>query len=115
MSKLYFCETHYNSKPPIDINPLILQRYKNNNICALCAREGTKIRINKLRNLGLIPNVKGIYGIWELKYEDFLLENGCLKDYIKNMYDVFVVIGKNRVYKEYSFLLKKITNAIKCY
>ena len=116
MSKLYFCESHYNVKPPIDINPLILQRYngKQDNICIICTREGAKIRINKLRNLGVLSHVKGVYGIWEIRYEDFLLEDGSLKPYIKNLYNVFVVIGRNRAYKEYSYLLNKIINAVQC-
>lgn len=117
MSKLYFCNTHYNVRPPVDINPLILQRYnrQDDKICVICTKEGSKIRINKLRSQGLIPQVKGIYGIWEIKYEDFLNSDGTLKSYIKNLYNVFVVINQERIYKEYSYLLSKITRSIQCF
>ena len=66
MKRLYYCKTHYNVDPPVDINPLILEAGKDLNIFAICARESMVRRIDKMLDrtsyFFVFPR-----GIWEIQ------------------------------------------------
>lgn len=103
MTRLFYCHTHYDLKPPVDINPLILQRYPTETILVLCAREGMVKRIDKMKAAPDYPYPKQTIlalGWWDLKGEisaTLVLE--C---------DVVVVVGKDRIDKKFLPLLYEV-------
>jgi len=85
-------------KPPQDINCLLLQKYKDNNILILCAREGMINRINKVvKNILLSKNNITIAGIWGIK-DIKLIRNDNIFDYdLLSTYNPIFICGKSRI------------------
>ncbi len=96
--KIYFCSTHYNTLPPVDINPLILRLYPTGQLLAICAREGMKLRIDKMTSSSTYQGPKiDTIGAWELD-----------KAYRLSAYDAIVVIGKGRIDKQFLPTLNRL-------
>lgn len=113
MTKLYYCETHYNIKPPMDINPLLLRLYKNNKMLVICTREGMKTRIEKFKRSDEYhgPEELSVCGIWELEKAGLIEEGVFIKD-IFETYDAIVIIGRERAHDSYKPLLRMIENVL---
>lgn len=112
MAKLYCCNTHYNTKPPIDINPLILQKYKDGRILAFCAREGTVKRIATMvsTNSFPYPNLQlSAYGWWEINKIDLLAGNQVNHSKLVS-YDAIVIINKYRIHEKYLYIVNQVEN-----
>jgi hypothetical protein len=109
MPKLYYCDTNYNTNPPTDINPLILQlhHHKSDNILALCARETMIKRIEKIYenpfNFDCEANIISL-GWWDLKDEAVL---GVIFEC-----NAVIIIGKKRIDKKYHKLLYTVENLL---
>ena len=95
-SKLYYCNTVYSCKPPSDINPLILQKYKGKSILVLCCRDGQMTRIDKLA----LNNVYH-YGWWKLKDIGFVDEDGYIDYEELDQWDLVVILDKKRIQEIY--------------
>jgi hypothetical protein len=106
--KLYYCNTHYTTSPPTDINPLLLQRYPNHKMLVLCAREPMIKRIDAL----CLPRVLCV-GWWDLE-EAGLFERGFLCFDELYSYDVVVIIGRDRIDNSFCSILKQIEHILKC-
>jgi hypothetical protein len=108
LPKLYYCETHYNCNPPVDINPLIIQRYNNYKILVFCPREQVLVRVCRLN----LPNLLAV-GWWEL--EDIgLVKNGFLDKEELYYNDIVVIIGKRRVDITLMPLVKQVESLLQC-
>lgn len=104
-TRLHFCETHYSVKPPVDINPLVLELYKDKKVLAICAKQQMVDRIDKLE----IPRLLAC-GWWEVEEID-LYPQGYL-DYSELFsYDVVVVIGRKRIDEKFWPLLFQLEKA----
>ena len=100
---LYYCETNYFTKPPQDINPILLQLFPNGLYLVICARDGMVKRINKFMATSnsfdcvIVPQ-----GIWQLY--DYI---NILDDYLFS-FDCVIVLGRNRISPVFHHLLQKI-------
>lgn len=116
MTRLFHCNTHYNTKPPTDINPLILERYKRSKILVFCARKGMLKRISKM-----ISDLKYPYpdqkimscGWWETDL--FEITKGGEVDLIKLLaYDVIIIVGRERIDKSFLPIVESIEKLFIC-
>jgi len=116
MTRLFYCNTNYNAKPPVDINPLILQRYRSAHILVLCARDGMVKRIAKMTSEDSYPYPHQhvlAYGWWEAE-EMGLVVNGQIDSKELLSYEVIVIIGKDRVPPKLSYLVDQVEQIIRC-
>lgn len=112
MASLHYCNTNYDCKPPLDMNPLILRRYPTGSILVLCAREGIVKRITQ--NSQLMPynqypdqSIVAI-GWWEA--QDYgLINSQChFESHDLLSQDAVVIVGKNRIDPMFHGLLKAV-------
>lgn len=111
MPKLYFCNTIYSCEPPNDINPLLLELYKEKKMLVLCARDRQANRIKKLLET---EDFKGrqVYpiGWWEFEENGLFTEKGDINYQVLTMVDCIVVLDKERVGEPFVPALKAILN-----
>jgi hypothetical protein len=109
---IHYCNTHYDISPPIDINPLILQRFSDKVILVLCARDGQVKRINNLtvRNpdLTVIP-----CGWWNLQEFQIFREGKINRD-VLNTFDVIVILDRTRIHKTFMPHVEELEEILKC-
>lgn len=112
---LYYCNTNYDCKPPLDLNPLILRRYPTGNILALCARDGMLHRINN--NMDLWPyseypeqSIVGV-GWWEAKEFGLVDARGRFEPHDLLSQDAVVIVGKDRIDPMFHALLEAVEAA----
>lgn len=103
IQRIFYCNTLYSVKPPVDINPLILLRYKKEKILVLCARASMIKRANQALKGTRDRDRIDIYGWWDLRDIDFL-----------DHYDVIVIVGRDRISHEFHPLLKNIEDVLGC-
>lgn len=97
MPRLYYCNTIYKVDPPSDINPLILQKYKNKHILVLCAKEAQVIRINILiKNRDYVDYITH-YGWWDIENNELVNDYGIIKTFELERYDAVVILDKRRI------------------
>jgi len=113
MARIYHCNTVYNSDPPSDINPLILEVYKWKLKAVFCARDAQVTRIKKLcEEDELLRDTLFIYGWWEMKERDCLDKDGFLEPYFLNELrgiDLIVILDKDRIDPAFKGLMYTIT------
>lgn len=115
--KLYYCNTHYDCHPPVDINPLILSRHSQSKILALCAREGMVKRISKQDRLpySQFPSATiHAVGWWDMQKVGLVTPQGYLATDQLLCYDVIVIVGRNRIDSIFSKLLKAVEGNLPC-
>lgn len=107
MPTIHYCNTNYNTSPPTDINPLLLQRYKASHILVLCAREQMVDRINEMIGLRETPTDQNIcpIGWWDLDSEETSIED----------FDVVIIVGKTRIDERFHEMLKVIEKKCSIY
>jgi len=79
MTQLHYCNTLYEYQPPIDINPLLLELYKDKKVLALCARDKMIERITaRQQNVVSLfyPNQKLLPMGWWETYDLGLVNSG---------------------------------------
>jgi len=111
--KIYSCSTHYDTSPPTDINPLILQLHEDGKILVLCAREGMVIRIRKrITESGYLKPFQEVhcYGWWDLtgeNYENIVGSKALLS------YTALVLVGPERIDPSYKPLVDTVLTEVK--
>lgn len=108
MAQLYYCKTHYDCEPPVDINPLITRRYPQGKILVLCARDGMVKRISKL-SFAEYPEINvAPIGWWEFKDYGLIDQYSHLisTEILDN--DAVVIIGRDRIDPIFHSLLKAV-------
>jgi hypothetical protein len=107
MTKLHYSETNYSELPPLDINPLLLQLYRNKDVLVICSRQGMKQRIDQLiedRDPLHTECRLRVIGIWE-EDKSATFTRGCI-----TMHDAVIIIGKDRIHEDYFPILCHIKN-----
>lgn len=114
MTKVHTCETHYNVKPPVDINPLLLQVYgKKDKLLVLCAREGMVQRISMMKeNDGYKGPKLEVVGVWDAIDKEIFV-NGKANVALLKKFNAVVIIGKSRAYEGYKAILDSVERAVK--
>jgi len=109
---IHYCDTIYESDPITDINPLLLRRYKKENILVICTRDGMVTRINDRMaefEEAYPDQSLNVIGIWEL--EPSFVETGFVDlDFVFDHY-VIIIVGKDRVHKRYEPIIEQIESA----
>ena len=111
--KLYTCSTHYDTSPPTDINPLILQLHEDGKILVLCARDGMVTRIRKrIKEPDYLKPFQEIdcYGLWDLtkdNYEDIVGHRALLN------YTAVIFVGPERIDPSFKPLVNTILAEVK--
>jgi hypothetical protein len=111
--KLYTCSTHYDTSPPTDINPLILQLHEDGKILVLCAREGMVTRIrNRIKEPGYLNAFQEVdcYGWWDLTPENYdqIVGSKALLSYT-----AVILIGPERIDPSYKSLVDTVLAEVK--
>lgn len=100
MPVIHYCNTNYQTQPPVDINPLILQRYKSAHILVLCAREQMVSRIEEMietNGTSIDQNICPM-GWWQLSLQEESIDD----------FDVIVIVGKDRVDERFHEMMKVV-------
>jgi len=100
MPRLYYCNSIYKYKPIQDVNPLILQKYKDGQVLILCAREQQSKRIAKMLSSEEYPYLDQVviaYGWWEAEKMGLVNAKGTLDKSELCSYDAVVIISKARI------------------
>lgn len=113
MAKLFYCNTIYKHVPAQDMNPLILAKYRDGQILALCARDGMVTRLsNFIQSDWYLENypdqVLTPYGWWEAQTMGLVDERGRMMKSELNAHDAVVIIGRDRVDKLFHPLMKAV-------
>jgi hypothetical protein len=99
MTKLHYCKTNYNLTPPLDINPLLLQKYKDKNLLIIVSKEQQEDRL--LRYLSECPIDHGckvfVSSWWDLEGDFGLSLIGETSLNPLAGFDGIVIVGRERV------------------
>lgn len=105
---LYYCNTIY-TKPISDINPLILQRYRDKKFLVLCARSGQEKRITTM--LGKAENSDldlTYFGWWHASAMGLLDDAGLINyDYL-SFFDIVIILSRSRIDTVFHSLLERV-------
>jgi len=93
--RLYYCNTIYKTEPPSDINPLILQKYRDGRVLVLCARDGQKARIQRQKLIGITA-----FGWWDPQVQGKAINFSA--------YNAVVILDKKRIDASYQDLLEYV-------
>jgi len=118
MTRLHHCNTHYHIDPPVDINPLILERYKTGKVLALCARQEMVKRIDTLMNTDdFYPNIHLVaYGWWDAKDMGLVDkdEPNDLQLHELLSYDAVAIICRSRIHQAFLPLMREVEDFLIC-
>jgi signal recognition particle GTPase len=112
--ELYYCNTHYNTFPPVDINPLLLRKYSNEKILVICARQGMIKRIDNASQVRAETYPKQSVvtcGAWELETKGLVTPQGVNRIRLSE-YDVIIVVGRTRIASQFIPQIKKIEQVL---
>jgi len=115
MTRLFQCNTHYGIDPPMDINPLILEKYQRSRVLVLCAREQQCQRIYKLmQDVEFYPDMHLVaYGWWEAEKMGLVdMDELCYKEVAS--YDAVIVLNRNRIHPLFAPLLEEVEELLEC-
>lgn len=105
MTKLYYCDTVYNTDPPSDINPLLLTKYPKASILVIASRDGMVQRVNDAAMYRAARMVA--YGWWELD-DVHLFTNKEPNAVALSRYDIIVLLSKSRMDPQFDIYLAKL-------
>lgn len=107
--RVHYCSTNYNLATPLDINPLLLQLYKETDLLVLVAKEQQKERLLDYLEECTVEhsNKVDVAGWWELELFDIIRFN---KLYVKGLlkYKAIIIVSRNRIDSKFVNVLKAI-------
>jgi hypothetical protein len=112
MTRLYFCNSIYTVDPINDINPLILEKYKDVSVLVIAARDQQQKRILE-RHKQLIQQGKlKVVGWWDFPMIGLWTLDNKLdsKELIK--FNAVVILDRNRIDQAFFPIVKEVLSLL---
>jgi hypothetical protein len=105
--RFHYCNTNYDVDPPLDINILLLQLYKDSKLLVLVSRENQKERLLDYLEECLIEHKNDITvaGWWELEEVD-LIQQKKMNIHELFKYKAIIIISRDRIDPQFAPQLK---------
>ena len=116
MTKLHYCKTNYTTKPPLDVNPLLLQKYRDKNLLIIASKEQQYDRLLEyIRECPIDHNCKVfVSSWWDLEGDlGLLTTTGEISAKPLLYFDGVVIIGRERVDSRFEPLALEIERILK--
>lgn len=101
---VFYCNTHYDLDPPIDLNPLVVQAFENKAILVIAARDRQISRVSD----SLANNQTTVCGWWNL--DEIITTPDDIYQY-----DIVVILNQDRIHKVYRNRFSQIVSRCKQY
>ena len=112
MTKLHFCNTIYSCNPPSDLNPLILDAYKDKKVLAIVAREQQGTRISQAYSDKIKDGSLTILGWWDFPVLGLFTPQGQLIYKELTRFNAIVIISKDRIDEAFDPIYKALVSWI---